>query len=830
MKKLLFFILNTLICVGICDAAVRDGTAVSRAKSDKNTTQSQSRISTTPKRVSSRSTVLTPRANSVPTRQAAQSRAATNTSGRGVAHSVTSVTSRPSTITARQSQTPKPTVTARAAAPETGISGTKTGAEYEQCKKTYFSCMDQFCTLKNDAYRRCSCNDRVFDLINQRETLEDANEQLTVFTENLDVVGMTAAQATAMRTSSEGEDALTADKSASKALLQAIMNSIRGEDSKVGGKYSDLNSVNISFDTSNAFGMTDAGQAIAAYNGVALYNAVYPQCRDAVKSDCTDASLQRAITAYLMAIEQDCNTVQTAIDTTQKQLKAAVREGDAMLDLARVENRQKHNSSDLSTCIAEIEQAVLSEEVCGANYHKCLDNGEYIDVSTGKPIAGVKEFYKLGGLLVFTDGVDAINQKLSKISNNRTFAENFEARVKKFAEPAMDKCTAVADIAWSDYLDKALLDIYYAQQSKVNEIKQGCFDFVSSCYINADKAITDAMASLTADSKILINPDKIALTQQMCTDYIDSCNNMFDGNIIADYIAKQNSTDNLDACRAVVRQCFDKYGGENYENFYNPHSGIITRGKAIDWFTLYDKTKTDGEILLSPCAKQLTQIDACNTKDIVEKTFGGFDKVCAKKRDEGGWETANNCTAASTDTENPASKTLYGTLSDNNIVLHRALRPTGVAGEVYNQILSNLSTQCMALDGRFVEIQTDDNNGFYNFENGTVASTKGISQKVEEYYNVIVSISVSPSGYTDTVDTQSWGICSCWANGARRPVLGKCDSKQQHSNKCEISMPNGEVCGDTGRYTYTEATICGKNQVCKVKNDPDLPEDAPEGI
>lgn len=819
MKKLLFFILNTLICVGICDAAVRDGTAVSRAKSDKNTTQSQSRISTTPKRVSSRSTVLTPRANSAPTRQAAQSRAATNTSGRGVAHSVTSVTSRPSTITARQSQTPKPTVTARAAAPETGISGTKTGAEYEQCKKTYFSCMDQFCTLKNDAYRRCSCNDRVFDLINQRETLEDANEQLTVFTENLDVVGMTAAQATAMRTSSEGEDALTADKSASKALLQAIMNSIRGEDSKVGGKYSDLNSVNISFDTSNAFGMTDAGQAIAAYNGVALYNAVYPQCRDAVKSDCTDASLQRAITAYLMAIEQDCNTVQTAIDTTQKQLKAAVREGDAMLDLARVENRQKHNSSDLSTCIAEIEQAVLSEEVCGANYHKCLDNGEYIDVSTGKPIAGVKEFYKLGGLLVFTDGVDAINQKLSKISNNRTFAENFEARVKKFAEPAMDKCTAVADIAWSDYLDKALLDIYYAQQSKVNEIKQGCFDFVSSCYINADKAITDAMASLTEDSKILINPDKIALTQQMCTDYIDSCNNMFDGNIIADYIAKQNSTDNLDACRAVVRQCFDKYGGENYENFYNPHSGIITQGSAIDWFTLYDIT--DGKNLLSPCAKQLTQIDACNTEDILEKVFGGFDKVCATKRAEGGWETANNCTAASTDTENPASKTLYGTLSDNNIVLHRALRPTGVAGEVYNQILSNLSTQCMALDGRFVEIQTDDANGWYDFSTCHAATDSNgmlikLSQPISQYYQMNKDSELCPKGYLDTVDTLSWGVCSCWANGARQPYYN--NDKNQHSNKCEVSIPG-----------VSKVEICGKNQVCRSENKQ-LPDDAPEGI
>ena len=147
------------------------------------------------------------------------------------------------------------------------------------------------------------------------------------------------------------------------------------------------------------FGLADAGQAIASYNGQNLYSAVYPQCRSAVKADCNDASLQRAITAYLMAIEQDCNTVETAIAEKQKQMKSAVREGSAMLDLARVENRQKHNSADIATCLSNVQTAILSEEVCGANYHKCLDNGEFIDISTGAPIAGVANFYELENLL-----------------------------------------------------------------------------------------------------------------------------------------------------------------------------------------------------------------------------------------------------------------------------------------------------------------------------------------------------------------------------------------------------------------------------------------------
>ena len=217
---------------------------------------------------------------------------------------------------------------------------------------------------------------------------------------------------------------------------------------------SDLNSINISFDTANAFGITDSAQVIASYNGKALYNAVYPNCRQAVRGDCNDASLQRAVTAYLMAVEQDCNTVQTAIVAKQKELKAAVREGSAMLDLARIENRKNHNSSDLTTCINEVESAILSEEVCGANYHKCLDNGEFIDVSTGKPIAGVANFYELENLLRFSEGRDASTQNLSKVRSNHSFINNFEQKTKKFAHDALDKCTEVADEAWSKYLDK----------------------------------------------------------------------------------------------------------------------------------------------------------------------------------------------------------------------------------------------------------------------------------------------------------------------------------------------------------------------------------------
>lgn len=780
MKKILIFAANLLLCIGVSDAAVRDGTGTQRTKSDRTTTQS--RIATSNKRVSNKQTVLAPRDPQTKSKR---------------------------TVSGRTTIPPSKTVISRTAENQTQLSAsdTRTGAEYEKCKNTYFACMDQFCTLKNDDYRRCSCSDRVFDMIDQRAILEDANEQLTVFTESLDAVGMTAAQAAAMKNASDGENALTTDKSASKALLQAIMNSIRGKDSNVGGKYSDLNSINISFDTANAFGMSDAGQAIAAYNGIALYNAVYPQCRQAVKNDCSNASLQRAITAYLMAVEQDCNTVQSAIETTQKQLKSAVREGSALLDLARVENRQKHNSSNLTTCINEIEASILSEEVCGANYHKCLDNGEYIDISTGKPITGVSDFYKLGELLKFADNIDAANQKLSKLSSNRTFIKNFESRVKKFAEPALNKCVEQADIAWANYLDKALLDIFYAQQAKVSEIKQACFDFVSSCYVNADKSITAAMSVLTSGNEIVINPEKVALTDQMCTDYITSCDGMFGGStdtpgIIAQYIETQKQTDILTSCRAVVKQCFDKYGGTNYENFYYPYSGLFQPGYAPDWFALHEykvieKEDSNGNntyeyqlpsatSYVSTCAAQLADIASCSKTEIMEKTFGGFNKYIV------------------TDENNKNKYVVYGTHAENSTSApnNRFSRSSGVATEVYNQVLSVLSTQCMNIQGRFVEHQNAIQDKIYKNGSCTFDKMPDYVAGFKGLYNIAQSEYICPRDYDMNVDTDSWGICSCWANGARR-------SQDNYTTRCVEKYKNSN-----NEWTDKDIAISSNNQVC----------------
>ena len=501
-----------------------------------------------------------------------------------------------------------------------------------------------------------------------------------------------------------------------------------------------------------------------------------------------------------MAVEQDCNTLETAIEEKQKQMKSAVREGSAMLDLARVENRQNHNSSDIATCVADVESAILSEEVCGDGYHRCLDNGEFIDISTGAPIAGVANFYKLEQLLTFPAGVDAADQKLTKVYSNRVFVQNFENRVKKFAQPALDKCTEQADTVWSEYLDKAMLDIYYAQKAKVSEIRQGCFDFVSACYMNGDTSITDAMKELTGDASVIVQPHRVVLNDKLCSDYVNSCNNMFDEDIIAEYIKKRTDTDTLTACRAVVKQCFDKYGGSRYENFYYPYSGLFnSNSNAPDWFTLYEivdstndaqatLTITENNTTLtrpvkykSECAKQLTTIDACNTQEMIEQAFGGFDKVKATRT------TSQNGSATIWTEGNEDKNTIYGILTTqkhdgNNIVNHRNLRSTGVATEIYNQIIDTLTTQCSNVQGRFVEYQFIRPQ-VYNEDDFCISHFgQGLYSSLTTTFAIGNGENMCPRDYRLNVATQSWGACLCWENGGRRSKWGK-------SAKCVAALP-----------------------------------------
>ena len=800
MKKILIFVVSVLICTFNAGAAYRGNAAQNRTKSSQNTiSENKSRTVT-----STKNTATNPSRSALKNNITGQKKSDTTTR-RTLATRTPAQTTRVTSNTRNTTTSiPRQNVIPRATTNQSTPIETKTGAEYEQCKTAFFTCMDQFCEMKNENFKRCSCSDRVYKFQDIFETYQKVNENLTEFSENLDVVGMTYDQALAMKTASAGEEALGDDTSASKQLLQAIMNAIKGEDSSVGGKYKNLNSINMSSDMTNAFGLDNSGQIVASYNGTALYKSVFPTCKSVVQENCNNASLQRAINAYLMAIEQDCNTVETALKNQQKTLNATTHESSALLDLARVENRRAHNSDDIATCIANVESAIKSDEVCGENYHKCLDYGQFIDVTTGAPLTGVVDFYKLGELLTFKTTENLENQKLSSISNNRTFVQFFENKTKKFAKDSLDKCTEKSDTVWNQYLDMALLDIYYAQQTKVDSIEQSCFDLVTACYEDQGTAIASAMANLTGDNSILLKPASIDLTNQLCSDYIESCNNMFDGNVVKTYLANKKSTDSETACRAIAQQCFDKFGGTGYENFYSPQSGLFTNGAALDWFSLYDAKDNS---IVSPCAQELVATEGCSDSELLERVFGGFDRHIV------------------TDSPN-----IYSIDSSED----RKIRSRGVASEVYAKIINNLSIQCEDVNGYFLEYKYTaqygyNQNNFCQINTSTPTSAFYINnmysspKSLHYWYHFAEQEDMCPANYSANVDVQSWGICSCWENGGYRsqngtaqicrPLLPITATSTSSISACTETMLNN-ASPETNNHWCQQSVMSSLSQVC----------------
>jgi hypothetical protein len=733
-----------------------------------------------------------------------------------------------------------------------GALSSRVGAAYEQCKNSYFSCMDQFCAVKNEKYRRCSCSDKIFDLDEQQKVLEGAAVQINEFNAGLDAVGMSAAQATAMREASEGELAMGADKSASKRLLNAIMNSISGsgETAVGGGSLEQLNS--LSFGTSaGAFGADDAA-AISSYNGSALYTAIYGQCRQVVRDNCADDALQRAVTAYLMAVENDCGTVQKMIDDNRNKMSSAARESSAMLSLARIEDRQNRNSMNAAECLDAVEGSIKDDQVCGAGYKKCLDNGEFIDKDTGKPFQGVTDFYKLEKLLTFDEGAGTNigDAKLAKLGRNKTFVENFVVRNKKFAEGALGKCVEISDTVWGDYLDKAMLEIYYAQKAKVDEIRRGCFDFVRECYVDGKKAVTDFMRGLADVSGANLLPETVSLTSMLCDAYVESCNGMFGGegggDIVASYIKNVDDKDILTTCRNVARECFDTYGGVGYNNFYNPGSGLFKIGQAMDWFTLYEYEyegdAPPGKKVLSACARKLKEISECGDDEkTLEKIFGGFDKIVLK----GSHDHCYNYGIKKNSKSTPVCES-YSSRNFASVVDMLKIRVAGVATEVYNEIVGRLDANCKNFSGSFVEYRylnsanycrhdalasvapgdtSDETNpcrfipaplknrafkpcfSTFNRQGSTFSETLKFD------YNFTEPEDLCPVGYGDMVDTLSWGICSCWANGGRRMIWTATPGVAQKQT-CQVWIPGLASNVLTANPIRTNA----RGQVCPIHN------------
>ncbi len=423
---------------------------------------------------------------------------------------------------ARSAAVPAGASRARATAVFSDMS--KLGDGYNNCRTAYNTCMDQFCAGANETFRRCFCSNTFRTLRDKEEALDAATTMLARFEDNnLNAVGLSADEVSAMYSATAGEQAIKKDTSASAALLNDIGDLLSGRK-----KASDTNAMTsltgISVDFSADLGDIWASNSseslfgsnsevdLSSLEGIELYNQAHNQCMQLVGSTCEAGAVRNmAKSAYNILITQDCNAYQKKLDQKTEQVKTTVRTAEKYLREARLDEYRSHNSADVNECMDKVEEAITAQTACGPDYVKCLDySGVYINSSTGEPIYSARLF-GLNEIIQLDGSADVL-------SSNVEFNQFLDSK-RVYAKSALDTCRDMADIVWAEFKRNALIKISQAQDEKIEEVKMSCVNTMKECYdtqSGALKSFDDTTAQVSGALAARASRD-------MCSDKVLAC-------------------------------------------------------------------------------------------------------------------------------------------------------------------------------------------------------------------------------------------------------------------------------------------------------------------
>ena len=522
MRKVLSIILAYCVGIGVADAAVRDTSSVSR----ENAPQIVSSVSRT-----ANSNNIVSRAGTMETihpRNTSTAQSARTTSSRNISNTVmrtAASTPRSGNITPARIGTTTTSRVANSQSPRVATivapTNSKTfGTGYNTCRDAYFTCMDQFCASADDAYRRCVCSSRLYDIKNKQRALNQTADQLQDFKDlNIEVIPKTAAEVQAMQHASEGEMVanLIKDKSSSIAQLSGISSVLSKTKSK---SLSTAGTLDIAGDINAIWATTDltSGLNISNLTGETLYNAVHEQCVNLIAEHCESKSLlNMVVSAYSMYIENDCSLISNALDKKKLSADASIRETEREMNTARLENYNAHNATSINDCISMIRSDVTADAACGSNYIHCLDTtGLYLNKSTGAPIYS-SNFYQLGSMLSLSGDI------LSNRENRMIVAELNRKRI--FAENSLDTCRDLSNNIWDEFMRQAIIEIYQGQQTKIRNVKNECLDVVNQCYDEKNNSLKD----FSNVKEQLLLGTRLELSEELCREKLNACSNLYGG-------------------------------------------------------------------------------------------------------------------------------------------------------------------------------------------------------------------------------------------------------------------------------------------------------------
>jgi len=397
---------------------------------------------------------------------------------------------------------------------------------YDQdCYDKYYSCMDQFCISDNELGGSCSCSN---DITKYEQALDDIKKMV----------------AEAERISLEEVEKVKAGANA-----DIIFKGTRAYDDKgnvVANKATKDKKEAKTNMWSSFYGEEDDEEStdISSLRGEELYDAANELCVQQIESDCKkDIDLLTQI--YARQITSDCKGLANSIEQKKQEAKSQLAKANADVRSALKESLEESNKYDRGTCMVEYRNCMRSEDACGSDWEQCVFTiaEENMQNNEAKSTARTKVETK-------------ITYDITPSTMERLEAKRF------ICEKVLDKCVAVRDYVWNDFLRDIAPTIRTAENQIESKKRQSCLKDISDCIQKACKDDIVGKGEATMDA-CLARPD---MARSFCKIQIDPCERM-EPQIFA-YVKDKLAAMRVDACTKEVKDCItaEDRCGADYSN------------------------------------------------------------------------------------------------------------------------------------------------------------------------------------------------------------------------------------------------------------------------
>lgn len=399
-----------------------------------------------------------------------------------------------------------------------------------ECHDAYYGCMDQFCIMDNGNGGSCACSDEnekfekqlaeINKKLEQAEHLSKVEVERIKAGANEDIIfgGTREYDAAGNIISSKNKQTVdTTKRSRDRTDLMALLSkSMYDEDEE------DVDS-------------------IANKTGVALYRSADNFCRTNIPAAC-QKDMTFLTQLYSTQIKSDCKAFENNVSNLHTDAETALASANADVRGALMDSFKEANKFDRGTCMLEFRKCMQEDDVCGADWSKCVSTiaSENMQNKKATSTANTK--------IAHTAIYDITDSTLEMLSAKRNICEKI-----------LNQCVVVRDMVWPDFLREAAPTIRAAELAAESKMRQSCLTDISACITTACKDDISGKGVATMDA-CLSRPE---MARSFCKVEIDTCERMEP--LIWGYVVDKLAAMRVDACNDevktfLVRECGEDMG------------------------------------------------------------------------------------------------------------------------------------------------------------------------------------------------------------------------------------------------------------------------------